>query len=119
MQFTATLREILAPIEGQGANGTWKRQDIIVETHEQFPKKVCISIWGDKVNVQELVVGQPYSIDVNIESREYNGRWFTDVKAWKMTSPLQHLTPPQRPSGPPSEPLSSELEAEEDDGLPF
>jgi hypothetical protein len=85
IQFTALLKEVLAPVEGQGANGTWRRQDIIVETVDQYPKKVCVSIWGDKINVQELTINSPYTIDVNLESREYNGRWFTDVKAWKIT----------------------------------
>ena len=52
--------------------------------NEDFPKKVCISIWGDKIDEQKLVAGNKLTIDFDVESREYNGRWYTDVKAWKV-----------------------------------
>ncbi|MDD3625523.1 MAG: DUF3127 domain-containing protein, partial [Proteiniphilum sp.] len=49
MQFTAKLVEILPLQTGKGRNGEWKKQDIIVETPGQYPKKVCVSVWGDKL----------------------------------------------------------------------
>ncbi|HEY6505021.1 MAG TPA: DUF3127 domain-containing protein, partial [Chitinophagaceae bacterium] len=55
-----------------------------VETDGQYPKKVCISIWGDKINEGVLKMGSSLKIDFDVESREYNGRWYTDVKAWKI-----------------------------------
>ena len=55
-----------------------------METPGQYPKKVCISIWGDKLEGVTLKQGQSYEISFDIESREYNGRWYTDVKAWKI-----------------------------------
>jgi hypothetical protein len=57
MQLTAKLIEVLAIQTGQGKNGEWKKQDIIVETDGQYPKKVCISIWGDKINEGQLQIG--------------------------------------------------------------
>jgi hypothetical protein len=45
---------------------------------------VRISIWGDKINAQQLVVGNSLMIDFDIESREFSGRWYTDLKAWKV-----------------------------------
>jgi hypothetical protein len=117
MQFTALLKEVLAPVEGQGANGTWRRQDIIVETVDQYPKKVCVSIWGDKINVQELTLGSPYTIDVNLESREYNGRWFTDVKAWKITASAQNPTNLSMSPDAIDKILSDSIDT--DDDLPF
>lgn len=50
MQLTAKLNQLLPIQTGSGKNGEWKKQDIIVETDGQYPKKVCISIWGDKIN---------------------------------------------------------------------
>ena len=50
MQLTAKLIEVLAIQIGQGKNGEWKKQDIIVETDGQYPKKICISLWGDKIS---------------------------------------------------------------------
>jgi len=84
MQLTAKLIQLLPLQTGTGKNGQWKKQDIIVETEGTYPKKVCISIWGDKINEAVLQVGSQLSISFDVESREYNGRWYTDVKAWKI-----------------------------------
>lgn len=87
MQLTAKLIQLLPIQTGQGKNGPWKKQDIIVETTaSQYPKKVCISIWGDKVDGSLLREGAMLTISFDVESREYNGRWYTDVKAWKVES---------------------------------
>lgn len=57
-----------------------------METSGQYPKKVCISIWGDKINESVLNVGTMLNISFDVESREFNGRWYTDVKAWKVAA---------------------------------
>ena len=107
MQLIAKLIQILPLQTGSGKNGEWKKQDVIVETDGQYPKKICISIWGDKINAGQLVVGNKLKIDFDIESREYNSRWYTDVKAWKIESvgensssdeiPVSDLEPIERP----------------------
>ena len=84
MQITAKLIQILPLQSGVSRNGEWKKQDIVVETTERFPKKICISIWGDKINPSQLITGNILNIDFDVESREFNGRWYTDVKAWKI-----------------------------------
>lgn len=84
MQLTAKLIQLLPLQTGTGKNGQWKKQDIIVETEGQYPKKVCISFWGDKINENLLKVGSQLTISFDVESREYNGRWYTDVKAWRV-----------------------------------
>ncbi|MBN8863723.1 MAG: DUF3127 domain-containing protein [Sphingobacteriales bacterium] len=84
MQLTARLIQVLPLQKGTGKNGEWKKQDIIVETDGQYPKKICISIWGDKIDNNQLQTGNSLNISFDIESREYNGRWYTDVKAWKV-----------------------------------
>jgi hypothetical protein len=84
MKLTAKISQLLPLQTGSGKNGEWKKQDFIVETGDAYPKKICISVWGDKINPSLLVVGNELSIDFDIESREYNGRWYTDLKAWKI-----------------------------------
>lgn len=84
MQLTAKLIQLLPLQTGAGKNGQWKKQDIIVETQRQYPKKICISIWGNKINESQLVPGGFLKIDFDLESREFNGKWYTDVKAWKI-----------------------------------
>jgi hypothetical protein len=83
MEIIATIQQILPLVTGQGKNGEWRKQEIIIETGDQYPKKVCLSIWGDKINESVLKIGATLKFSLEIESREYNGRWYTDVKAWK------------------------------------
>lgn len=119
MQFKGKLTQVLPLQTGEGRNGTWKKQEIIVETEGQYPKNVCVSIWGDKIP-QQLNVGADLMIDFDIESREYNGRWYTDVKAWR----VQPAETQSMPSAPPMdnvgfpEPPPAPLEPDFDD-LPF
>jgi hypothetical protein len=98
MQFTGKLVQLLPLQTGQGKNGPWKKQDIIVETEGQYPKKVCVSIWGDKADESVLKVGNSLKIDFDVESREFNGRWYTDIKAWKVEATggttFEHDAPP-------------------------
>jgi len=84
MELKAKLIQLLPLQTGAGKNGQWKKQDIIVETEGTYPKKVCVSIWGDKINESQLQIGNQLNISFDVESREYNGRWYTDVKAWKV-----------------------------------
>jgi hypothetical protein len=84
MQLNAKLVQKLPLQTGMGKAGEWKKQEIIVETEGQYPKKICIAIWNDKINDAVLQIGQMLRIDFDLESREYNTRWYTDVKAWKV-----------------------------------
>lgn len=87
MQLTAKLIQVLPLQTGNGKNGQWKKQDIVVETTEsQYPKKICVSVWGDKISESQLVIGSLLTISFDVESREFNGKWYTDVKAWKVES---------------------------------
>jgi Domain of unknown function (DUF3127) len=115
MQLTAKLTQLLPIQTGTGKNGEWKRQDIIVQTDGLFPKKVCIAIWGDKINEDQLQIGNLLQIDFDIESREYNSKWYTDIKAWKIEVALGDGS--QRKSEPTI--IKSEDTSMEDDMLPF
>jgi hypothetical protein len=86
MNIKAKLVQLLPLQTGMGKNGQWRKQDIIVETDGQYPKKICISIWGDKINEKQLQIGKQLDIDFDLESREFNGKWYTDIKAWKIVS---------------------------------
>ncbi len=84
MEIQGQLIKIFDPITGEGRNGQWKRQDLLIEVQGQFPKKVCFSVNSDKTPIDSLKVGDMVTVSINIESREYNGRWFTDIRAWKI-----------------------------------
>ncbi|MBL7738404.1 MAG: DUF3127 domain-containing protein [Chitinophagaceae bacterium] len=116
MQLTAKLIQLLPLQTGTGKNGQWKKQDIIVETDGQYPKKVCVSIWGDKINESVLKIGSSLKIDFDVESREYNGRWYTDVKAWKIEA--AGAAPSEAPAGKEDDFNNTSFTSSDDD-LPF
>ena len=122
MQITAKLFQVLPLQTGMGRNGEWKKQDIILETEGQYPKKVCIAIWGDKISESQLQVGNMLTVDFEIESREYNGRWYTDVRAWKVElAGAGSMQAPELPieAGSPPPPPPPPLPENEKDDLPF
>ncbi|MCH8534995.1 MAG: DUF3127 domain-containing protein [Flavobacteriaceae bacterium] len=114
MQLTAKLIQVLPLQTGTSKNGEWKKQDIIVETDGQYPKKIYVSIWGDKINPNDLKIGNDLQIDFNIESREYNNKWYTEVRAWRVKVEENKTTPI-----PTSEDDLDFLDNEDEDKLPF
>ena len=84
MELSGKIVQIMPEINGNGKNGQWRKQEFIVETQGNYPKKVCITVWGDNIDQFRINVGDQVNASIDIESREYNGRWYTDVKAWKM-----------------------------------
>ena len=85
LEITGKLYKILAEQTGTGKNGNWVKQEFVIETAEQYPKKICCSAWGDKVEVlKNFQPGDQMKVSFNLESREYNERWYTDIRAWKI-----------------------------------
>ena len=108
---------LLAEQSGEGKNGRWVKQDFVVETSEQFPKKVCFSSWGDKVaEVKKLKTGDLVTVSFNPESREFSGKWYTDLRAWKISKTTAKISDNQKDIPPLSE---NDKKMEQDDDLPF
>jgi len=84
METTATLKKIFPIVTGQGKNGTWKKQELLFEIAGQYPKSLFGAIWGDKIDATLLKEGNALRLFFDVESREFNGRWYTDVKIWKL-----------------------------------
>ena len=84
MELKGKVIQILPPQTGMGKKGQWKKQEFIVETQAQYPKKVCLSAWGEKIDQFSISEGDMVNVSVDLESREYNGRWYTEARAWKL-----------------------------------
>ena len=81
----------ILPIQtGQGKSGTWRSQDYVLETADQYPKKVCFNLFGDKIDQYQIGIDETVNISFDVESREYNGRWYTTVRAWKVDKVGEH-----------------------------
>ena len=116
---------------GTSARGAWSKQEFIFEYQEgNFPSQVCMNVWGDD-KVRELdkfQAGDKVKVSFNVISREYNGRWYTDVRAWRIEpaaaaqpggyAPQAAYAAPAAPSAPlpTADDMSSPLS---DDDLPF
>jgi len=85
MEINGKIIELLEEKSGESAKGPWRKQEYILETEGQYPKKVCFMAWSDKIDEFNIKEGDSLTVSIDIESREYNGRWYTDVKAWKVS----------------------------------
>ena len=69
----------------------WSKREFVIETEEQFPRKVCFTLFGDKTAlINNLATGEMVEVSFNIESREYNGKWFHNINAWKIDKPAEN-----------------------------
>ncbi|HYW35807.1 MAG TPA: DUF3127 domain-containing protein [Balneolaceae bacterium] len=87
IQLKGTVKKVLEEKSGQGKNGPWRKRDFILETAGDFSRKVCITQWGDKIDQANVKEGEKVIVSIDIQSREYKGNWYTDVKAWKIERP--------------------------------
>lgn len=85
MEFVGVVYRVLPVQSGTSARGQWQKQEVVFEMPDEFSRKVCVTFFGDRVSdAASLQVGEKVNVSVNIESREYNGRWYTDVRAWRI-----------------------------------
>lgn len=82
MEISGKIIAVLEEKTGEGKNGVWHSQDAVLETVEQYPKKVAFNMYGDKI--VPMQIGSEVTVSFDIESKEFNGRWFTNLKAWKV-----------------------------------
>lgn len=119
---------------GVSARGNWSKQEFIIEYQEgNFPSQACFNVWGeDKVkDLERFQIGDSVKVSFNISSREYNGRWYTDLRAWRLDSageaasaaaPAQAPAPAQ-PAAQPAQTQAPQAadsqDSQDDDDLPF
>lgn len=79
------------------AGNTWKKKEYVLETQETYPRKVCFNFFGEKCDQYPLQIGQLVTVSFDLESREFNGRWYTDVRAWKAETAVAGAAPQAQP----------------------
>jgi len=137
MEFTGRIIAVLEPRSGvsQRTGTNWKSQEYVIEeliSSSQFaPRRMCFNIWGeDKINAMNIQVGQELTVSFDINAREYQGRWYNDLRAWKV-EPAQQAqpAPAQQQPATPQPPFAAEpaaggvadftSEEGSDENLPF
>ncbi|MGM9833799.1 MAG: DUF3127 domain-containing protein [Candidatus Limisoma sp.] len=107
------------------AGNNWKKQEYVLETEDSYPKKVHFDFFGDRADQFPLNVGDRVRLSFDIESREYNGRWYTSIRGWKAEpataeAPQQAAAAvPTQTAGAPVPPPPTFGPAEASDDLPF
>jgi hypothetical protein len=83
---TGKVIQILPEITGTSARGEWKKQDFVIEEpDDKYPKNICFTLFNDKNSTFDKVkAGSEVEVSFSIESREYNGKWFSNVNAFRV-----------------------------------
>lgn len=86
MDFEGIVHLVLPVVKGQGARGEWTKQEVVFELPSEFNRKICVGFWNERsADAAALRIGDRIAVSANVESRERNGRWFTEVRGWKMS----------------------------------
>jgi len=87
MEIKGRIIQVLPLQQGTSKAGNpWKKQEYVLETQDNYPRKVKFDFFGDRADQYRLNVGDDVVVSFDLESREFNGRWYTDVRAWKSES---------------------------------
>lgn len=125
MEIKGTIIAALPEVSGVSSRSgnPWKKREYVLENTEgNFPRKVAFTCFGENADKIQLQVGQAVTMYFDVESREYNGRWYTDIRAWRLqpkqaeapAAPMPDNMPPL-----PEEPSYASAPASEVDDLPF
>lgn len=120
LRIKGKVIKILPEQTGTSARGEWKKQDFVIEsTEDQFPKKICFTMFNDKASsLAGLTPGADVEVFFNVESREYNEKWYSNINAFRVervSESTSSATPP--PYAAADIPPVTDLE--EGDDLPF
>ena len=85
MELQGKVIAVLPEKSGVSARGEWKAQSFVIETHEQYPKKLCFDVFGaDRLAQFNIQSGEEILVSFDLDAHEYNGRWFNSVRAWNI-----------------------------------
>lgn len=105
MEFTGKIIAVLPERGGISKSGNeWKTQEYVIENHDQYPRKMCFNVFGaDKIAQFNIQLGEELTVFFDIDCRQWNERWFNDLRAWKVerqavtqpvSSPIESSIPP-------------------------
>ncbi len=121
MEIEGKVIKKLAPVTGEGRNGTWKKQSFVIETQAEYPKKICFTVWSDRVNFNDFTESDMVKVFFDIESREYKENWYTDLTCWRVNVIKYNASEMPKEESEPTINNSNDFLLEDDPGddLPF
>lgn len=127
LEINGKIVQLMDATSGQGSNGQWTKREFVIETADQYPKKICFSAWNDKAaSLDRMAVGIQVKVSFDVQSREYNQKWYTDLRIWKIET-LGGQASNDAPAGNsaaaptpmPEENFADAFGSDEKDDLPF
>lgn len=96
MEIIGKLIQILPEVQGESARGPWVRGGFVIETGDDYPRKVAFTAFGEErvAMAKNIQMGSMVQVTFNPESREFNERWYTDLRC----SRIQPFVPGQMPA---------------------
>lgn len=130
MEIQGKVIAVLPERSGVSARGEWKFQTYVIETQEQYPKKMAFDVFGaDRIANFGIQLGEVINVSFDIDAHEYQGRYFNQIRAWNVTNVSQQATAqapagvaqPSAPYTPPAQPQQPQSAApsSDPDDLPF
>ena len=90
MEIQGKVIAVLPERSGVSARGEWKSQTYVIETQEQYPKKMAFDVFGaDRLAQFNIHSGEEILVSFDIDAHEYQGRWFNSIRAWNVTKVSQ------------------------------
>ena len=96
MDITGRIIAVLPERSGisQRSGSEWKAGSYVLETQEQYPKKICFDVFGaDRIQQFNIQVGEMMTVSFDIDAHEYNGRWFNSIRAFRVDRNVQAASP--------------------------
>ena len=122
MEITGKIIAVLPERGGISKTGNeWKTQEYVLETHEQYPRRICFNVFGaDKISQFNIQAGEERTVSFDINAREYQGRWYNDIRAWRVERGGPVTAPEYAPAvnAPAANNVEFSAQSEADD-LPF
>ena len=132
MDLQGKIIAVLPERSGVSARGEWKAGSFVLETHDQYPKKMVFDVFGaDRLAQFAIKAGEELIVSFDIDAHEYQGRWYNSIRAWNVqrvdAAAAQAAAPvaaaPVAPAPAPVDganaPVPAQTEGESTDDLPF
>ena len=91
MEISGKIIAILQPKGGVSKAGNeWKMQEYVIETHEQYPKKMCFEVFGaEKIEQFKIQIGEELTVSFDVDARQWQDRWFNSIRAWNVNRSME------------------------------
>ncbi|MBO4244438.1 MAG: DUF3127 domain-containing protein [Bacteroidales bacterium] len=126
LEVEGKLTHLLERRSGVSANGTnWTSQDFVIEIPGQYPQSAVFNVYGDRVQLDQYQIGENIKVSFDIRGREYQGKWYNTLNAWKIeriganNAQPTGQQPATQPAGQPAGPVEEPQASAQGDDLPF